>query len=90
MKSHWDLGKRPQRRRDETAYKEVSTFETAEAAARKARLRNLGDYVAELNVPESAIGSRADNTGHVGLRGMTPEELLGCVQSVTAVDDCLD
>jgi hypothetical protein len=86
MKSHWDVGKRPSRKQDEDAYKEVSTFETAEAAAAKARARNLGDYIAELEVPDQAIRSRA-RSGHVGLYGMTPEELLGCIQSILRVDD---
>lgn len=84
--SHWDLGKRPAKKQDEAAFKEVSTFTTAAAAAAKARARHLGDYVAELEVPESAIGSRA-SSGHVGLDGMTPEQLLGCVQSIVRVDD---
>lgn len=86
MKSHWDLGKRPVRKQDEASWKEVSTFETAAAAAAKARARNLGDYIAELEVPENAIGSRA-SSGHVGLRGTTPEQLLECVQGIVRVAD---
>ena len=86
MKSHWDLGKRPAKRRDEAAYQEVSTFETPEAAAAKARARGLGEYIAELEVPQSAVGSRTPATGHVGLRNTTPEQLLGCIQSIVRVD----
>lgn len=86
MKSHWDLGRRPARKQDEEAYKEVSTFETASAAAKKARARNLGSYIAELEVPDSAIGSRG-SSGHVGLQGMAPEQLLDCIQSIVLVDD---
>src|SRR6266699_396784 len=84
MKSHWDLGRRPGRRQDEAAWKEVSTFETTATAAARARARNLGDYIAELEVPEQAVRSRT-STGHVGLYGMTPEQLLGCIQSIVRV-----
>lgn len=42
MKSHWDLGKRPARLRDEAAWKEVSVFDSAERAAAKVRARDLG------------------------------------------------
>jgi len=87
MKSHLDLGRRPTRPQDEEAYREVSVFETREAAAQKARARNLGDYVAELEVPEDAIGSRNPASGHVGLRNTTPEQLLGCVQGIVRVED---
>lgn len=94
MKSHWDLGKRPPRHGSEAAYQrsvesyqEVSTFETASAAAAKARTRGLGQYVAELEVPESAIASRTAASSHVGLTGLTPEQLLDSVLSVHSVDD---
>jgi hypothetical protein len=87
MKSHWELGRRPVRPQDEAAYKEVSVFGTPQAAAQKARSRNLGDYIAELDVPESAIGSRNPVSGHVGLRDTTPEQLLGYVQSIVRVVD---
>jgi hypothetical protein len=87
MRSHWDLGKRPKDRRDEAAYQEVSTFETVEAAAAKARARNLGEYIAELEVPDSAIASRSASTRHVGVSNMTPQQLLLCVQSVVLVED---
>lgn len=87
MKSHWDLGRRPVRPQDEAAFKEVSVFETQQAAAQKAKTRNLGDYIAELDVPESAIGSRNPVTHHVGLKDTTPEQLLEYVQSIVRVTD---
>ena len=90
MKSHWDLGKRPAKKRDEASFKEISTFETAQAAAAKARSRGLGAFIAELEVPEGALGSRTASTGHVGLAGITPEQLLGYVQQVMLVDEVLD
>ena len=89
MKSHWDLGKRPKRQRDEAAYKEVSTFNTLEAAASKARLLNLGEYIVELEVPESAIASQTSSSGHVGLAGLTPDDLLASICSVTPLDEVL-
>jgi hypothetical protein len=94
MKSHWELGKRPPRQGSEAAYqrsveayKEVSTFETARAAAAKARTRRLGQYIAELEVPETAIASRTPSSSHVGLTGLTPEQLLDSVLRVQSVDD---
>jgi hypothetical protein len=87
MQSHWDRGFRPGRPQDEAAYKEVSVFETPEAAARKARDRSLGAYVAELEVPESCVASRNPVIGHVGLKETTPEQLLGCIQSIVRVHD---
>jgi hypothetical protein len=90
MKSHWDLGYRPSRPSGEAAYKEVSTFDTAERAAAKARARDLGEYVAELEIPDETPMSRNEETGHRGLQGMTPEQLLGCVQDVRRVDEIPD
>jgi hypothetical protein len=52
---HWDLGKRPSDSRSEAAYREVSAFDTPEAAATKARARNLGEYIAELEVPDETL-----------------------------------
>ena len=88
MMSYWDLfaERRPQGSRDAAAWKEVSTFVTAELAAAKAKARNLGEHVAELEVPEDAVASRA-GSGHVGLSGLTPAQLLGMVQNVRRVDE---
>jgi hypothetical protein len=87
MMSYWDLyvERRPQGS-GEVSWKEVSTFVTAELAAAKARARNLGEYIAELEVPEDAIASRAPS-GHVGVSGLTPHQLLSMVQNIRRVDD---
>jgi len=90
MKSHWDLGKRPSQPRDEASYREVSVFDTIEAAVRKARARSLGDYIACLDVPDEVAMSRNPSSGHVGLAGTSPAQLLGYVQHVQAVDEILD
>jgi len=92
MKSHWDLGRRPANPtpRDEEAYREVSTFNSAQAAAHKARARGLGDYIATLEVPDTVNKTIKESTGHVGLSGTAPDELLGYVQSVQTVEDVLD
>jgi len=91
MLSHWDLGKRPvpHTPRNEAAYKEISTFDTPEAAAAKARARDLGEYIAELDVPDETPYSYVASTGHAGLRGTTPGGLLACVQHVRRVDEIL-
>jgi hypothetical protein len=92
MMSYWDLGRRPLRREgdpkyegDKAAYEEVSVFATAEAAAAKARARNLGGYIAELEVPDDAPMS--SKGAHRGLIGTTPSQLLGMVRNVHRVDE---
>lgn len=92
MMSHWDLGRRPARQEDDpkyegdkAAYEEVSVFVTAEEAAAKARARHLGDYIAELEVPdETPMSSKG---GHRGLIGTTPGQLLDMVRNVQSVDE---
>jgi hypothetical protein len=90
--SYWDLGKRPARKEDDpryegdrAAYEEVSTFVTAEEAVAKARARNLGDYIAELEVPDETPMS--EKRGHRGLIGTTPSQLLRMVRNVQGVDE---
>ncbi|MGI8449338.1 MAG: hypothetical protein ACR2MP_19600 [Streptosporangiaceae bacterium] len=90
MRSHWDLGRRPTNPSGEAAYREVSTFNTAEAAASKARLLGLGEFVAELEVPDTVVMKIKAATGHVGLSGTDPAQLLGYVQDVQSVHDVLD
>jgi len=90
MKSHWDLGKRPLHPRDEASYREVSVFDTLEAAARKARAFRLGAYIARLEVPDGVAMTRSPSSGHVGLAGTNPAQLLGYVQHVQGVDEVLD
>ncbi len=92
MMSYWELGRRPNRPEDDpkyegdrAAYEEVSVFATAEQAAAKARARNLGDYIAELEVPDETPMS--GQGGHRGLIGTTPAQLLAMVQDVRAVDE---
>jgi hypothetical protein len=92
MMSYWDLGRRPDRPEDDpkyegdkAAYEEVSTFATAEQAAAKARARNLGDFIAELEVPDETPMSAKGS--HRGLIGTTPTQLLGMVQNVRGVDE---
>ena len=92
MMSYWDLGRRPGRprddpryERDKAAYEEVSTFVTTEEAAAKARARNLGEYIAELEVPDDTQMSVGG--GHRGLIGTTPGQLLGMVRNVRPVDE---
>jgi hypothetical protein len=54
-------------------------------AASKAKARNLGDYIAELEVPdETPMSVRG---GHRGLIGTTPGQLLGVVRNVQGVDE---
>lgn len=88
MRSYWDLGRRPfpYRPQDEAAYREVSAFVSAELAARTARLRGLGDYIAELDIPDDTSMSRTAR-GHLGLRGLAPAELLGMVINVRSVSE---
>jgi len=95
MKSYWDLGRRPPlvqltdgyKRDDERAYKGVSTFDTRERMAAKARALALGEFVAELDVPASVELAVNPRTGHTRLHGTTPEQLIGYVRNVWQVDD---
>ena len=86
LKSHWDLGKRPANPRDEASWQEVSVFDSAERAAAKARARDLGDFLALLEVPDETMMSHG-NQGHKGLIATTPEQLLGYVQAVHRVEE---
>ena len=85
--SHWDLGKRPARAQDEAAYKEVSVFDTPERAAAKARARHLGEYIAELEVPDETPRSYNPVSRHSGLQETTPGQLLAWVQDVRPVPE---
>ncbi len=92
MMSYWDLGRKPSRSQDDpryeqdkAAYEEVSVFVTAEAAAAKARTRNLGGYIAELEIPDDTPMSAKG--GHRGLIGTTPDQLLAMVRNVQRVDE---
>jgi hypothetical protein len=94
MMSYWALGRRPPRdendpryEHDRAAYEEVSAFVNAERAARKAQAVGLGEYVAELDVPDDAPMSGSGY--HRGLRGTSPDQLLGMVRSVQSVDELL-
>ena len=70
----------------EAAWKEVSVFDSAERAAAKARARDLGEFLAVLEVPDETPMSHG-NQGHKGLIGTTPEELLAYVQAVHPVGE---
>lgn len=92
MMSYWDLGRRPARTEadpryegDRAAYEEVSVFVTAGEAAAKAKARNLGDFIAELEVPDDTPMSAKGS--HRGLIGTTPGQLLGMVQNVHGVEE---
>lgn len=56
-------------------YQGVSTFETLEMAIEKAVEAELGDFVAELEVPDS-VARNSNGRGHVDLEGTTPAQLL--------------
>jgi hypothetical protein len=87
MRSPWDAGRRPERQRDEATYRAVSAFDTFERAAHKARERNLGPYVAELEIPDDLERTYRPDIGHLDLYGTTPEQLLSYVLGVRSVDE---
>jgi hypothetical protein len=91
MSSDWDLGERPPepyKPRDVASYKAVSTFDSLEKAAAKARNRNLGEYVAEIDAPDSVERKHSPESGHVELRDTTPAQLLGYLSgNVWRVDE---
>jgi hypothetical protein len=88
MKSQRALGvtpRRPLTPADEVAWDEVSTFDDRDRAARIARRRRLGDYIAELEMPDEMEHSHDPETGHRGWRLTRPDDLLRRVRNVWAV-----
>lgn len=83
FKSPWDLGRQPRKNRPMQVrlYRGVSTFETLGMARDKATEANLGDFVAELEVPDG-VARNPNGRGHVDLEGTTPAQLLGYVVQI--------
>lgn len=75
--SYWDTGRRPPRRRPELerSFKAISCFDTLARACAKAMEYQLGEHVAELDVPES-VAVVQSHTGHIDLEKTTPGELM--------------
>ena len=82
--SHAALGKPPPRRADAAlirAWGGVSTFTTVERAVALARAAKLGQWVAELEVPdevEADFGADTPSGRHIDLYGVTPAQLREC------------
>jgi hypothetical protein len=87
MRSQWDLGKRPAKPKDERAFKAVSTYISAAKMRQVALLYDLGEFIAELEVPDEVERTEKPDTGHVDLHETTPEQLLGYVRGVRSVDE---
>jgi hypothetical protein len=51
------------------------------------RERKLGPYIVELDIPDEIERSQDAITGHVGLSGTTPQQLLECVRNVWHRDE---
>src|SRR5450759_2566184 len=87
FRSPWDLGRRPRKNRPMQVrlYQGVSTYETLEMMVEKAVEAELGDFVAELEVPDD-IGRNANGRGHVDLEGTTPSQLLKYVVQIHAIE----
>ena len=79
FRSAWDLGRRPPGKNPPgmqvRLYQGVSTFETLEMAIEKAVEARLGDFVAELEVPDS-VARNPNGRGHVDVEGTKPGQLL--------------
>ncbi|MGA8416780.1 MAG: hypothetical protein WB808_09205 [Candidatus Dormiibacterota bacterium] len=91
MKSQEALGAKPRRPltdEDRVHWAEVSTFDTARRGMEMAQLLpRLGGFIARMEIAEDLINSYDEETGHVGLHGVAPDQLLGAVRSVWAVHE---
>lgn len=87
FRSPWDLGRRPRKNRvmQVRLYQGVSTYETLEMMIEKATEAELGDFVAELEVPDE-VGRNGNGRGHVDLEGTTPSQLLNYVVQIHAIE----
>ncbi len=66
-------------------YQGVSTYETLEMMIEKAIEAELGDFVAELEVPDQ-VGRNANGRGHVDLEGTRPSQLLSYVVQIHPIE----
>src|SRR3982074_853657 len=87
FRSPWDLGRRPREKRplQVRLYQGVSTYETLEMMIEKAIEAGLGDFVAELEVPDE-VRRNAKGRGHVDLEGTTPSQLMAYVVQIHAIE----
>lgn len=74
FQSAWDRGRRPARPSDERTFRAVSTFTSVDAAIRTAERFDLGEFIAELEVPDET--SKTIRGEHVSLHDLTPDQLL--------------
>lgn len=83
FRSQWDKGWRPKSRSpsEVLSFKAISVWERLDLARQRGVELNLGDFVAELEVPDS-IKRRHDTTGHVDLYGTIPQQVRGWVKRV--------
>lgn len=81
FQSPWEQGRHPPKPQLERAWKAVSTFRTFDKAVDKAIQYDLGDFIAELDVPDS-VQKQVNATGHADLENATPGELLGYVVQI--------
>lgn len=72
-------------------YRALSTYRSARRYAKQADKYGLGDYIAELNVPDdSPIWSgHVSKNGHCNLIGL-PDDLLECVGVTVTVEAALE
>jgi len=66
-------------------YQGVSTYETLEMMVAKAIAGELGDFVAELEVPDE-VHRNANGRGHVDLEGTTPSQLMAYVVQIHPIE----
>jgi len=90
MMSAWALGKRPpyDNARQVRVYQDVSVFDSLQALRAKARGKPaIGIWAVTLDVSWDYIGHTRTNpeTGHIGLIGTTPGELLNCVVDIQPI-----
>lgn len=91
FQSYWDLGRRPRKQTPAVVarFRRVSTFDSLEVAVDAATAGGLGEFVAELLVPDAVARETNTETGHVGLEGTSPEQLRSYVVQMHQLGDNL-
>jgi hypothetical protein len=66
-------------------YQGVSSYESLEMAIEKAVEAELGDFIAELEVPDG-IPRNPNGRGHVDLEGTSPGQLMAFVVQIHPIE----
>jgi hypothetical protein len=87
------LGKKPRRpqREDPRLYRGISTWDSVETAANRAREYHLGEFIAQLAISteDAVVIAQTRGSGHYSVEA-APEVLLDLVQAVFRVESGIE